>query len=193
MTFEKALQKARIDSDVVNKIMNVDYKHNMDNKYQDKANFFAAALTLCEELLSFEQITKVMFYKACCKSGYRLNNAKDLAYNHADKSLKEKLSLLGELKFMGRPNLDDDGYIVTEAVGRKGQKDMTCPCWNFNGYTPEDSVMPLSYCLCCAGHYKFHYQNALGVKLSVKEVVSSILNSNGTEPCVFLFEIESIK
>lgn len=49
--------------------------------------------------------------------------------------------------------------------------------------------MPLTYCLCCAGHFMFHYQKALNIKLRVKKVVSSIINSEGKEPCVFIYEI----
>jgi hypothetical protein len=48
--------------------------------------------------------------------------------------------------------------------------------------------MPVSYCLCCGGHFKFHYQKALGLKLRVKEVVTSIF---GEPPqyCSFILEI----
>ena len=63
------------------------------------------------------------------------------------------------------------------------------PCWNFSGCVPVSGPMPLSYCLCCAGHFRFHYEKALGVKLRVKQVVSSNINSGAKEPCVFLFQI----
>ena len=85
----------------------------------------------------------------------------------------------------------ENGDILSSAVGSHASQQMTCPCWNFNGCTPKNSEMPLSYCLCCAGHFRFHYEKALNVKLRVKKVVSSILNSRGKEPCVFLYEIVS--
>ena len=48
--------------------------------------------------------------------------------------------------------------------------------------------MPINYCLCCAGHFRFHYQKALGIKLRVKKIVSSAFDSN-PQYCSFIFEI----
>jgi hypothetical protein len=48
--------------------------------------------------------------------------------------------------------------------------------------------MPLSYCLCCGGHFVFHYQKALGLKLRVKEVVTSVFG-DPPQYCSFLLEI----
>lgn len=139
----------------------------------------------CEELLGFDKTSEVMAHRSCCKSGYRLNNAKQLAKEHGDKPLAEKLELLGQLQYMGKPVLNEDGDIQTIGIGYMDH----CPCWNFGGCTPVNGPMPLTYCLCCAGHFQFHYQKALGVKLKVKKVVSSIINSGAKEPCVFVYEI----
>jgi hypothetical protein len=39
--------------------------------------------------------------------------------------------------------------------------------------------------MCCGGHLKYQYENALGIKLEV-EIKSSILQSMGKKPCVFI-------
>lgn len=46
-----------------------------------------------------------------------------------------------------------------------------------------------NYCVCCAGHFKHHYEIMLGVKLKTIEIVSSPLDSNGENPCVIKFAI----
>ena len=186
--FEDFLRKVKVDEDIIQQIMNVEYPAN-DNPNQDCANFYAAVIRKCDELVDFNILADAMFNKSCCKSGYRLNNAKQMAKEHGDKPLEEKLILLGELKYMGKPKLNADGDIESVAVGAYGAEGMYCPCWNFKGCAPENGPMPLNYCLCCAGHFKFHYQKALNLKLRVKKVVSSTINSCGKEPCVFVFEI----
>ncbi|MHB0998629.1 MAG: hypothetical protein ACYC27_05225 [Armatimonadota bacterium] len=189
MSFADNLRKAKVDEEIIEQIMNVDCPRDETNENQDTANFYAAAMKKCEELLDFDTISDVMFTKSCCKGGYRLNNAKQLAKDHGDKPIEEKLVLLGELKYMGKPHLNADGDIEGPMVGTYGSDGMTCPCWYFKGCTPVNGPMPLTYCLCCAGHFKVHYQKALGVKLRVKKVVSSIINSGGKLPCSFVYEI----
>lgn len=186
--FKQSMEKRRIPTDTIKQILDVEYQKD-SNKAQDNANFFAKAMQRCEDLLGFDLTAKIMFQGACCKSGYRLENAKKLNKEHGNKTLIEKLTLLGTLQYMGHPYINEDGDIVSEAIGSQNHEKMTCPCWNFNGCMPVDERMPLSYCLCCAGHFMFHYQKALGAKLRVKKVISSILNSQGAEPCVFIYEI----
>lgn len=187
--FGIVLRKAKVPEDVVDQIMGVEYRRDEADEKQDTANFYATAVQKAEELLGFDKLSEVMYEKACCKGGLRLENAKQLAKEHGDKPLAVKIPLLGELKYMGKPTLNADGDIETIAVGAHGMPGMTCPCWNFQGRLPVDGPMPLNYCLCCAGHFKVHYQKALGLKLRTKEVKSSILNSAGKSPCVFLYEV----
>lgn len=189
MEFEKHLRKSNIDEETISKIMNVSYPKDKDDSKQDLANFMAAAMQKCEELLDYDTISEVMFDRACCKSGLRLKNSRSFAKEHNNKTLEEKLSLLGNVKYMGKPFLNKNGDIESVAVGSYDRNNMICPCWHFKGAKPFNSPMPLSYCKCCAGHFRFHYQKALREKLRLKEVVSSILNSDGKSPCVFIYEI----
>ncbi len=55
--------------------------------------------------------------------------------------------------------------------------------------THGERTMPLTYCLCCAGHCRRHLEKLLGVKLKTIEVVSSPINSMGQKPCEFIFDI----
>jgi hypothetical protein len=192
MDFDKHLRKQGIEESIIEKIMGVDYQINKENPKQNTADFMEVALHKCEELLSYDTISEIMFDRACCKTGIRLNNSKAFAKEHANKTIEEKLKLLCDVPNMGKPCLNSDGDIETVAVGSFESNGMVCPCWQLGGATPVNGPMPLSYCKCCAGHFRFHYQKALNEKLRLKEVLSSILNSNGRLPCVFVYEIKKL-
>lgn len=189
MALDQHLRKCKVKEDIIKRIMNVDYPKTEKKPKQDQANFLAAAMEACDEFLDYETVSDVMYDRACCKTGARLKNSKNFAKEHGDKSLEEQLQLLGQVKFMGKPFLNQDGCIETIAVGSKDSSNMTCPCWHLGKMTPSNGPMPLSYCKCCGGHFMFHYQKSLGLKLRLKEVVSSIINSEGSSPCVFVYEI----
>ncbi len=188
MAFVDHLRKAKADEAVIQAILG-EGKEEPAEGTQDYADYMAAVLAKCDALLDQDTFSAAMFDRACCKSGYRLANAKLMAKEHGGKPLEEKLKILGTLKYMGKPFLNAAGDIETVAVGGHGFTGMYCPCWRLKGLTPSDGPMPLSYCACCAGHFQFHYQKALGLTLRLKKAVSSTLNSGGREPCVFQFEI----
>jgi hypothetical protein len=186
---EDAMRRVGVDEAVVAQVSGVEYPKSRNEK-QANADFHAAAIAKAEELLGFDRLCDVMCVRSCCKGGYRLENAKRMAREHSTEPLEERLSLLGELKYMGKPFLNADGDIETVAVGAHGVTGMICPCCSFSGRTPSGGPMPLNYCLCCAGHFRVHYSKALGLPLKVKRVVSSMLNSGGNAPCVFVYGIE---
>lgn len=186
--FEKVFKKAGIDDKLIGQILSVQYQTS-NKKEQDNANYCAAVIDKCNELLDFDVLAEAMFHRACCKSGFRLSNAKEIAKEHADKTLEEKLELLGQKKYMGKPHLTEDGKIYTEMCAGSGTPDkLTCSCWRFKGCVSSGGKMPVNYCLCCAGHFRFHYQTALGLKLRVHKIVSSVF---GEPPqyCSFLFDV----
>jgi hypothetical protein len=191
MAFADHLRKAKVDEYTIQSILGPDAPAEPQEGTQEYADYMACVLQKCDELLDQDTFNAAMFDRACCKSGYRLNNAKCMAKEHGDKPLEEKLKILGELKYMGKPFLNKDGDIETVAVGGHGFTKMYCPCWRLKSLTPASGPMPLSYCACCAGHFMFHYQKALGIKLRLKKVVSSTLNSCGSDPCVFQYQILS--
>lgn len=117
MTFDNHLRKLKIDETTIEKIINIDYPKDKENPKQDETNFMAAAMKKCEEMLDYDTISEIMFDRACCKSGFRLKNAKLLAKEHGNKTMEEKLILLGNLKHMGKPFLNSSGDIETIAVG----------------------------------------------------------------------------
>jgi hypothetical protein len=144
-----------------------------------------------DELLTKDQRFANMELQGCCKSGQRDKDTEAFAKEHAGLPLSEKLKLLANVQYMMTPHLDDDGTISVTWSGyqngvHKGAT--TCSCGAIKKLRQPFSVSS-TYCGCCAGHFLYHYQNALGIKLRLKDNVSPPLNTNGEKPCSFVFEI----
>lgn len=162
-----------------------------DNEKQDAANRHAAMLRMMTERLDGETLRDVMFHRACCKTGSRLKNARTLAKEHAGEPLPKKLEALAALPYMGTPTLTESGDIDTgPCAGTILPGGLhRCSCWQLGGKKPVQGSMPTEYCLCCAGHFRFHYEKALGLKLRVKAVRSSAFEDR-TQGCAFVLSIQ---
>jgi len=144
-----------------------------------------------DELLTKEQCLSIMEKQGCCKGGKRDKDCKAFAKEHSDKTLAEKLALISSIQYMMSPCLNADGTFTIAFGGHQNgvhAGKYTCSCGSIKKLKQPFSVSP-TYCGCCAGHLLYHYQNALGVKLKLKEINSSPLNTNGEKPCKFTFEV----
>lgn len=151
-----------------------------------------ALIEKMDELLTKEQCLAIMEEQGCCKGGKRDKDCKAFAKEHAGKTTEEKLSLINNVEYMMSPQDNKDGTFTITLSGYQngvhtGQT--TCSCGLIKKLKQPFSVSP-TYCGCCAGHFRYHYQNMLGVPVKLKEIVSSPLNTDGEKPCRFLFEIE---
>ncbi|MDR0324865.1 MAG: hypothetical protein LBI19_02050 [Oscillospiraceae bacterium] len=148
------------------------------------------AIDMMDKLLTKEQRLAVMEREGCCKGGKRDKDSKAFGKEHKDKPLAEKLALMNTVEYMMEPRLNDDGsFTITFSGHQNGVHTgkTTCSCGGIKKLKQPFTVSS-TYCGCCAGHFLHHYQNALGVKLQLKEINSSPLNTNGEEPCSFTFE-----
>jgi hypothetical protein len=150
-----------------------------------RAAFFVDVIRRMDDMLDFETRRDIRDACACSKGGWRLKAVQKLARDYADRSFEDRLAALNEITHMGKPVLNVGGTI-TAGIGDEGG--FACPCPVFQGLEVREPVS-LTYCYCCAGHFRFHYQIALGRKLATRAVVSSALASLGAEPCRFVFEI----
>jgi len=77
---------------------------------------------------------------------------------------------------------------ITLKFGLEAKKgDWYCPCAPIKKLKPY--AFPLTYCGCCGAHARYTHEFALGVKLRLKEIVSSMANSDGERLCEFIYEI----
>ena len=155
-----------------------------------------------DKLLNPIIVHQILDACACCtgKSTIYYKQTKKYGKEIAGKTLKEKITDLGNYNFdFGNTILNDDNTLTTGMYLKENGK-YNCVCSaaikavTNDSASPKkgdsnDRLMPLSYCYCCAGHFRCHLQNALDIKLKTKEIVSSPINSRGEKPCKFIFDI----
>lgn len=142
-----------------------------------------------DKLLSKEKRLSIMQEQGCCKSGK--GPAAHLEFGRANegKTLSEKVALLNAANMPHKApcRLNDDNTLSVY-WGADDMSKKSCPC-GFTKKLPDSFEIPLTFCGCCGGHIRNNYQKSLGVKLRLKEIVSSSSNSKGEKHCEFLFEI----
>ena len=142
-----------------------------------------------EELLSKEQCLCVMDEQGCNKSNKVSAAFRKFGEKYADKTLAERIEFMSELETGHKVNhisLNDDG-TVTLKFGTASGEGYKCPCTPIKKLKPYD--FPLTYCGCCGAHVRYTHEFALGVKLRLKEIVSSMANSNGEKGCEFIYDV----
>jgi hypothetical protein len=181
----KALDAHGVDPSVVARITE-GYERITDRNKARRPAFFIHAMRVMDETLDFPTRCGIRGDCGCSNGGWREKEMRRVARECKGGSLAERIQAVGQVKYMGNPVLHEDGTI-SGGVGVDGGFD--CPCSVFRGWKYEEPV-PSTYCLCCAGHFRYHYQIGLGVSLHVKAVLSTNLESQRREPCRFLFEVE---
>jgi len=178
--FSAAIGKHGIDEQTARDILNVTYAKS-DSPCQDNANFYCAAMRKCDALLARDAVMGLMSSLACCTDGEMLEKTKAFAKKYASKPFAKKIK---KLKHVSQPWIIDENHIGAYITG---EHETRCSCWCFDGCKPENDTMPMSYCYCCAGFMKFHYENALGIQLKIAEMPSSFLHTG--ERCSVIFKI----
>lgn len=184
---EKSLRKHNISEALIETIMAGKENLTAKSNKKEKAIHLINVINRIDSYLDEKERSEIMDWCACCKGGQRDKDCKQYAMKSVGQPLEQKIRGLSSVKYMGRPRLNDDGTISTWIYWKENEK-FKCACTNFKGLELNKAVST-TYCLCCAGHFRYHYQNALGVKLRTIEVVSSVLSSKGEKPCEFVYEI----
>jgi len=148
-----------------------------------------------DKLLSKEQCLAIMEEQGCVKTGKMDVASRAFGKEHAYKTLEEKIKLLDEANIPYRPfgqcRLNPDGTLSVGGYeyGHKHEGNYKCGCHEIKKLPQQPTNISRTYCGCCGGLWRHLYQNALGVKLRLIEIVSSPLSSNGEKPCEWLFDI----
>jgi hypothetical protein len=186
LRYKNALRELQVDEGVIAKIF-AGYENLTDqSRKETRAAFFIQAIQRMEECLGVQVSREVRDACACSKGGWRLKAVQKVARETVGMSLEEKLAALNQIPHLGNPVLSPDGSL-TAHIGELGG--FECPCPVFQGSGVQQPVS-ITYCYCCAGHFRFHYQIALGLKLKTREVQSSALASGRVDPCRFVYEFE---
>ena len=152
------------------------------DKPEAKAEWLGMAMRRMDALLDRETRYAIREKCACCLGGKRHDISRLIAREHA--TLEERIAAANEARFVFGHSVTmlDDGRVLVQFF-EEGLPSYRCVC-----LPQAKETLSITYCYCCGGHAKHHLQAALRRKLSVK-VLSSVLASGGTAPCVFDFTI----
>ena len=142
-----------------------------------------------DKLLSEEQRLAIMEKQGCCTTGRHAAFHRDFARRNSEKSLHERIEQSGELFFTEDPpcRLNSDGTLtVFWSSGEEGA--YRCVCGYVKNKQQPMKISP-TFCGCCGGHARQNLQRSLGVKLKLKEIVSSAASTNGEKRCEFLYDV----
>lgn len=157
-----------------------------ENRKQ-RQEWLAGAMERLEERLSPEDVKAVRERSACCLGGQRAELAK--AIHDAYSTVEERFDAFAKTRYI----VGDTAYRTADGAYRvcfretPPEKD-GCSCLR---YVPRTKPMSKTWCLCCGGHIKTHFENALGVKAEC-ECISSRLSSCGKEPCIFELRVTEV-
>ena len=188
--FAESLVRFNVEQDIIDEIF--DGYTNIVSKTpkKKKAVFFKRAIDILDEKVDNNTVRSLLEWNACCKTGARAKASKEFARINANLTLEEKLNKIRKAGYMnmGEPWFVGDDTIRINAVSYLYNGQYECGCSNFRRLK-RDYPVSRSYCYCCGGHFKYHYEIMLDVKLELQDVVSSPLDSEGKNPCVFTYKI----
>ncbi len=188
--FRETLAQFAVDESTVREI-NKGYKDVVSKTNKKiKSAYMKQALDVMNERLPKERVQEIIEANACCKSGTRLKASKEFARVHKDDTIEERLALISQRPYMnmGSAERNEDGDIIVHAVSYRPEERFECACPTVSR-VKRDYAIPREYCYCCGGHFKFHYEIMLDVKLELCGIVSSPHDTDGREPCVFKYRI----
>lgn len=186
--FRKSLESFNVDKDTITRSQ-AGFENLTDKATKPKrAAYFKHAVDVLSEELSAEKFQEIFEWNACCKGGAKEKASKTFAKENAHLSLEEKLAKIKSVPYMGDAHLNQDGTITLNAVSWFENEKFHCACSNFSKIK-RDYPVSKNYCFCCSGHFLHHYQIMLGQKLKTLEIISSPLDSDGTNSCVMRFAI----
>ena len=152
-----------------------------------------ALINQMDKLLSKAQRLSIMEEQGCCKTGPGAEAHREFGRKQAGKTIQERIALFGELDTNHKApcRLNDNGTLSV-FWGKVENGKYKCLCRAISRLQKNNSkpvnVSP-TFCGCCGGHIRHNYQNSLGVKLRLKDIVSSPISSNGEKHCELLYEI----
>lgn len=194
MPYPKSLKRSLKKHDVDNAIIQEIYEgyEAIEDKSPKKIKiqFMRRAMEILDRCFDFDERCAIIDNCACCLGGLRQKNINKFidTIEGQNMTLAKKIQALREsLLFSETTRLNTDGTI-TDGVYYRVDGQYKCACTCLSKEVIEEPISS-TYCLCCAGHFRHHLQNALDIKLKTIKVVSSPLESLGEKPCEFVFKV----
>lgn len=150
--------------------------------------WMAGAMSRMEEKIPKQQLKEMRETSACCLAGERGKLSKMIHDSY--QTMDERFEALSKERKVvgGKAWKESEGIYFISFWDKKPEAGYRCSCL---GYQPKTQPMSRTYCMCCGGHIKHHFEVALGVKAEC-ECVSSPLSSCGEKPCLFCLKVLEI-
>ena len=186
----KGIKKTMKEKGILDELINkIDFPKPQGNQAKEVISL----INQMDDLLSCDQCLEIMEEQGCCKTINIAAPFIEFNNKHGDKSIDEKVELLNKADIPHKVpcHINSDGTLSI-AWGILHDEKYQCVCRTIKRLYKENGCpvnVTKTFCGCCAGHVRHTYQHALGVKLKLKEIVSSPISSDGKEGCKFLFDI----
>ena len=177
------LGKAGIKQETIDKIMEGGENILRKTSPAKKADWMREAMLRMNKLLNLKTRKTVREACACRLTGRPLKASQ--AIPRENKSLEDRIKAGNEAfsVFGGCVRMQENGEVLVR-FAPEGRDHYRCPC-----LPGADKPLPVTYCFCCGGHIKHHFQISLGRELDYT-ILSTALSSGGKFPCTFSLRIE---
>ena len=177
------LEKAGIRHDTIDKIMEGGENIFRKTTPAKKADWMREAMLRMNKLLDPKTCKIVREACACRLTGRPLKASQAIA--RKNKSLEDRIKAANESfsVFGGCVRMQENGEVLVR-FAPEGLDHYRCACLR-----GADKPLSVTYCFCCGGHVKYHFQIALVRELDYT-IRSTALSSGGKFPCTFSFRIK---
>jgi hypothetical protein len=143
-----------------------------------------------DELLTPEQRNRILERQGCLHTGWFDKAYRAFYQAHSEKTLIEKLELLSSKRDNCGEScrLNEDGTISV-FLCPPGLSDRRCECATIKLLEGKPVHVSPTYCGCCAGHIRYHFQHALGKKMKLLRIASTPFDPDGNKGSEFVYEI----
>lgn len=188
--FRQTLDDFHVEQGLINEMYQGFGKLESKTNKKIKTAFFTQALEVMNRRLPPEKVQEIFEANACCKSGVREKYSKEFARINSGLDISDRLKLISARPYlnMGSAELDEEGFLLVHAVYYRPGSSFECACPTLSKIKRDDAI-PREYCWCCGGHFKYHYEIMLGLRLKLADIVSSPHDTDGEQPCAFRYEI----
>ncbi|MFZ5354029.1 MAG: hypothetical protein ACOZCL_15095 [Bacillota bacterium] len=187
---KKSLVEYQLDDSLIQQVFEGFESIKDTSPKKEKVLFMRQAMKILDESLDYNKRYEIIDTCACCLGGETGKKVRDFAKSIKGKemTLAEKIQILRETRPFDTSAELHDNDIIYDGVFYKVDDEYRCACGCIGNFELEEPISS-TFCLCCAGHFRYHLQKALDIKLKTINIESSPIESMGKKPCVFVFQI----
>lgn len=176
------LESASIDREIISRIMAGREDILKTTSPAEKADWLRIAMTRMDNLLDLPT-RKAVREPCACRLGKQSAKFSQAVYRD-NPTFEARIAALNKTytSFGGGVWVQDSGEIIVR-FAPKGPQGYLCSC-----LPKAEKPLSVTYCFCCGGQVKHHFQISLGLKLEATPC-GTALSTGGKEPCTFSLKI----